>query len=216
MSKCEKHMARVSDTAHSSNNGLTFMPRSREITLIAVFTALAIILHMSPLKFPAPYAPYLIYEIWEIPIVTALLLYGIRISASIAIFNFLSLLVFFPGTIPTGPIYNLIAIFSMLLGILLAIRVKGLIPQLRNVILTFGFTLALGIIARVLIMTLINFVFLAFPPPLGFNMPRDYIFIALPLIGFFNGSVALYTIILGRFLSTAVSKATRTPLKYML
>lgn len=208
-------MARKSETAIKSNTGLTFLPRSREITLIAVFTALAIALHMSPLKFPAPYAPFLIYELWEIPIVTAFLLYGVRVSASIAIINFFSLLVFFPGSLQAGPIYNLMAIFSMLLGILLAIRIKGLIPKLGNVILTFGLAVVLGILTRVLIMTLINGVFLAFPAPLGFSMPSDAILISLPLIAFFNGSVALYTIILARFLSTAVSKATRTPLKHV-
>ena len=210
-------MARLSDTAHTSNNGLTFMPRSREITLIAVFTALAIILHMSPLKFPFPVPAYsfLIYEFWEVPIVTAFLLYGLRISASIAIVNFFSLLVFFPGSLQAGPIYNLTAIFSMLLGILLAIKIKGLIPKLRNVILTFGLAMVLGIFTRVLVMTLINAVFLGFSPPFGFNLPGEAILISLPFIAIFNGSIALYTIVLARLLSTAVSKATRTPLKHM-
>ena len=87
---------------------------SKTLAIIAVFAALAIVLGISPLKFPAPYAPFLKYQLWEIAIVIALLLYGIRVGGSISFINALVLLVVFPGDLPTGPLYNLIAVLSML------------------------------------------------------------------------------------------------------
>ena len=49
---------------------------TKTVATIAVFSALAIALNLSPFKIPAPFAPFLIYQIWEIPIVAAFLLFG--------------------------------------------------------------------------------------------------------------------------------------------
>jgi riboflavin transporter FmnP len=98
---------------------------SKTLTLILVFSALTTALVLSPFKFPAPYAPFLYYQVWEIPIVTITLLYGLSIGISISALNTIVLLVIFPGAIPTGPIYNLVAIISMLFGIFITKRVIG-------------------------------------------------------------------------------------------
>jgi len=90
---------------------------SKTIAAIIVFTALTLALNLSPIKIPAPYAPFLIYQIWEIPIVAAYLLYGTKVGVSVAVINAIALLIIFPGALPTGPLYNLIAILSMLGGI---------------------------------------------------------------------------------------------------
>ncbi|MBC7129936.1 hypothetical protein H5T51_01780, partial [Candidatus Bathyarchaeota archaeon] len=90
---------------------------AKTIGLLVTFTALTIVLNLSPIKVPAPYAPYLIYQVWEVPIVAAFLLYGFNMSLLIAIVNTLVLLAVFPGMLITGPFYNLAAVVSMLIGL---------------------------------------------------------------------------------------------------
>ena len=90
---------------------------SRPIAAIIIFSALAIMLNLSPIKIPAPYAPFLIYQIWEIPIVAAFLLYGSKVGVAVSILNTIALLAIFPGALPTGPLYDLAAVLSMLFGI---------------------------------------------------------------------------------------------------
>jgi len=97
---------------------------SKRIAVIIVFAALTVALNLSPIKIPAPYAPFLIYQIWEIPIVGAFLLFGLKVGAAISIINTVLLLAIFPGVLPTGPLYNLAAVLSMLFGILITHRIS--------------------------------------------------------------------------------------------
>lgn len=175
-----------------------------------IFAALTIALNLSPVKIPAPYAPFLIYQIWEIPIVTALLLYGFWVGATISIINTTVLLGVFPGALPTGPLYNLAAVLSMLLGIYI---IQGFATKhfeaRRQAILT-TFSTVLGTTTRVGIMTIINLVFLRYPPPVGYSMSLEAVIVMLPIIGIFNATLALYTIPLGYFIARAVSFGTKT------
>jgi len=176
----------------------------RKVAIIAVFAAFAVCLNLSPLKYPAPYAPYLIYQIWEIPIVAAFLLYGPYIGVIASIINTLVLLVIYPGALPTGPLYNLAALLSMLLGVYIVQKVISLSSKKVRGKLLIILSTALGMTTRVGIMTLINSTFLPEPPPIGFGMPAPAVLLALPFIGFFNATLALYTIPLGYFLTKTV------------
>ena len=99
------------------------MNNTRKLSLIIIFVALTIALNVVGPKFPAPYAPFLFYEIWEIPIVVAFIALGPRIGIATAVLNTLVLLVAFNPGLPTGPIYNLIAILPMFLGIFIPYRI---------------------------------------------------------------------------------------------
>ena len=177
---------------------------AKKIAIIAVFAALTIALNLSPLKFPAPYAPYLIYQVWEIPIVTAFLLYGFPTGVIIAVLNTLVLLMVFPGMLLTGPLYNLAAVISMLIGVALP-KMFHKNPRWSETTAAIIFT-AFGIISRVVIMTLVNWSFLRFPPPVGFAMQEQAILLALPLIAFFNATLALYTVPLGYIIAEAIKR----------
>ncbi|MCL4436493.1 MAG: hypothetical protein M1387_07250 [Thaumarchaeota archaeon] len=204
----------IPSTPSASVSEIGQMPRSRVITAIAIFAALAIALHTSPLKMPAPYAPFLIYELWEIPIVAAFLLYGIRLGLSVTVINFLSLMVIFPGSLQAGPIYNLIAIMSMLLGMLAAFKLAGLSSKLRSGLRVFWLALILGITARVAVMAVVNLVLLQMSAPLGFSIPFGAVVAMLPQIILFNATVAAYSIVIGRMVTMTVSSATRVPARY--
>ncbi|MEM3874190.1 MAG: hypothetical protein QXU45_03570 [Candidatus Bathyarchaeia archaeon] len=168
---------------------------AKTIAIIAVFAALTITLNLSSIKIPAPYADYLIYQVWEIPIVAAFVLYGFFVGILIAVINTLVLFAVYPGALPTGPLYNLAAVVSMLLGMMLPKIVHKNPQKSRRAAATI--LTASGIIFRVGIMTFFNWAFLRFPPPIGFGMPEPAIILSLPLIAFFNATLALYTIPLG-------------------
>jgi len=183
---------------------------SKTISIIAVFTALTVVLVLSPAKVPAPYAPFLKYQIWEIPIVTAFLLYGLKVGVSISVINTIILLGVYPGDLPVGPLYNLAAVLSTLLGIYIIHRfIVERASGRREAILTVSST-ALGTILRVGIMSIVNLVFLQYPYPIGFSMSAKAIIAMLPVIGFFNATLALYTIPVGYFLERAIRYGTKT------
>lgn len=164
------------------------LSHSRRLSTIGLFVALAIVLNLV-LKIPAPYAGFLTYEIWEIPIVASFFLFGFPIAIPVAGLNFLILLMF-PGVILAGPLYNLIALLSMLGGVALVVRISG--AASTNSLI--GLATAFGVLFRVLVMTLINAVLLQFSPPLGFGLHLSAVESLLPAIALFNGTVALYTI----------------------
>lgn len=183
---------------------------SKKIAAIAIFTALSVALVLSPAKFPAPYAPFLKYQIWEIPIVTAFLLYGPLVGVATSTINTIILLVVYPGDLPIGPLYNLAAVLSMLLGIYIIHRfVAERFSRRQETILT-AFSTVLGSIARVGVMSIVNLVFLRYPYPIGFSIPVEALTAMLPAIALFNATIVLYTIPLGYFVSRAVSFGTST------
>jgi riboflavin transporter FmnP len=183
---------------------------TKTVAVITTFTALTIALNLSPIKISAPYAPYLVYQIWEIPIVAAFLLYGVKAGATIAIINTAVLFAVFPGMLPTGPLYNLVAIASMLSGIIIVEKFAEKNLKKHRETFSYALSTALGIIFRVGIMTFVNWAFLRFPPPVGFGMTEEAILIALPFIAFFNATLALYTIPLGYCVAKAAKMSVKT------
>jgi riboflavin transporter FmnP len=182
---------------------------TRTIAAIIVFAALAIVLNLSPLKIPAPYAPFLIYQIWEIPIVAAFLIYGARVGLLIAVVNTLALFIFFPGDLPTGPLYNLAAGLSMLLGLGIT---KALIERHspKSEPLVAALLTTSGVVLRTLAMTLVNYVCLRFPSPVGYSLPEEVIIATIPLVVIFNATLALYTIPVGYSLARTVKSYVKS------
>jgi riboflavin transporter FmnP len=172
-----------------------------------VFAALTVALNpaVSGIGVPAPYAPFLIYGLWEIPIVAAFLLISPASGILISLLNAAVLFAFFPGPLPTGPFYNLIAMFSMLLGVYIARRfiaqesAKG-----KKVLKIAAASTILGIVLRVAVMTVVNYVTLHQPYPIGFELEEMAVLAFLPAGALFNGTVALYTIPIGEFIANVI------------
>src|SRR5438552_18252948 len=96
---------------------------SRRLSLEALLTALAVILNLT-ISFPAPYAAFLTYEIWEVAVVLALLILGVRSGVTVAVLNSVVLELLKPGAIPPGPLYNFAAMVATFVAILAAHRVE--------------------------------------------------------------------------------------------
>ena len=190
---------------------------TKNLTTTIVFAAVTVSLNpaISGIAIPAPYAPYLLYQIWEIPIVAAFVLISRKSAVSIALLNAVVLVTFFPGALPSGPVYNLIAILSMLLGIFIvqkSFKNKNSTNPQQNeeeYAKTKFVTLStvFGIILRVVVMTLVNYVVLRYPYPLGYEIEElAIVTVFLPPTGFFNATLALYTIPVGLFIAKAINK----------
>ena len=175
--------------------------KTKTIAAIAVFTAISVALVLSPAKFPAPFAPFLKYQIWEIPIVVAFLLYGPSVGFSTSIINTMVLLAVYPGDLPISPLYNLAAVLSMLLGVYIIQRFASYFTRGPKILVILS--TALGCVLRVGFMSVVNWAFLRYPYPIGYNMPVEAIVAMLPIIGLFNATVALYTIPLSYIISRA-------------
>ena len=193
---------------------------TKAITLTIVFAALTVALNpdISRIFFFAPYAPFLVYQIWEIPIVAAFLIVNLKSSIAIALLNAVVLLAFFPGASPLGPVYNLAAIFSMLTGVYIAHKLfdKRLTPENASgnawkysAALATAYT-ALGIAFRSGFMAIVNYTTLRYPPPVGYSLPEAAIVSYwVPVTTIFNATLALYTIPLGYFIATAIKRNFR-------
>jgi riboflavin transporter FmnP len=178
---------------------------TKKLSLLIIFTALTAAITLAGPKIPAPYAPYLQYQLWEITLVIAFIALGPKEGIFIAVLNAFILFAFDQGPLPAGPLYNLIAVMSMMVGVyipyLFATRgcKKGELTQkLRQHIkmITISAT-ALGIILRVAVMTVVNYVTLPQNYPFGFLMPQPAVLVSLPLTAVFNATVALYTVPIG-------------------
>ncbi len=163
-----------------------------DLSAIGAFAAVAILLNRL-IAIPAPFLPFLYYEVWEIPIVVAFLAFGARVAVPAAIVNFFVLLLF-PGVILAGPLYNLIAILSMLSGIAISGRFFSKNNGSEGKKFNVALSTLLGMVLRVSVMTVVNAALLQLPPPLGFSATISLIKYWLPLIAFFNATVCLYTI----------------------
>jgi riboflavin transporter FmnP len=191
---------------------LEFKLNTKKLAATAVFAALTVALNLSPIKFPAPYLPFLYYQVWEIPIVVAFLLFGPITGFSVLIINTAALFALFPGALPTGPIYNLIAVLSMLTGIYCAQWLtKSLDKKQKEVFLIVTVTF-LGVVLRVVVMSFVNWELIKYPPPVGFSMPEEVVVAILPFVAFFNATLAAYTVPAGYFLAKTISHGIKTPL----
>jgi riboflavin transporter FmnP len=175
---------------------------TKSLTLIIVFVALSAALNVAGPKIPAPYAPFLFYQLWEIPIVLAFLAIGPKSGVVVTVINTLILFAVFNPGANAGPIYNLIAILSMFLGIYLPYKlaVRGCKTEnfsnyLKQHIKVISISAtALGITMRVLFTTIVNYFALQQPYPIGFSFSQPAALAFLPLSALFNATVALYTI----------------------
>jgi len=191
---------------------------TKKLALTIVFAALAVALNpaFTNIAFYAPFAPGLIYQIWEIPIVIAFLIISPVAGVAITLLNTAVLFAVYPGILPTGPFYNLAATLSMQIGIfaayILAKRVTRNKPE--NPASQFeprwaAVSTAMGIISRVAGMSVLLYFVLPQKSPIGFEFSQAATIGYLPFAALFNATLALYTIPIAYFIAKTVKKSLR-------
>ncbi|MFB3888557.1 MAG: hypothetical protein ACE14S_03635 [Candidatus Bathyarchaeia archaeon] len=194
---------------------------TQKLAVIIVFVALTVALNpaLTGVGVPAPYAPYLVYQIWEIPLVAVFLLYGPKYGISIAVLNTLVLLAIYmgPGGLPAAPFYNLAAFLSMILGVFSAHKASNLRAGrqgIKNIRVEYGTAVvvastALGIVLRTAIMSVVNYAVLGYGYPIGYSLPESAVLASLPFIALFNATLALYTVPVGHVVANVVKSRLR-------
>ncbi|MDR1992659.1 MAG: hypothetical protein LBQ98_04055 [Nitrososphaerota archaeon] len=186
---------------------------TKKLALTIVFAAIAIVLNpaLTNIALPYPFAQFLIYQIWEIPIVIAFLIISPLSGITVALLNTGVLLALFPGTIPTGPLYNLLATLSMQMGIYVAVfmgkrvyrnktRQTSILKSVKWLIIAT----VMGISTRAVFMTIIQYFALPQAPPIGYGFDQTFTVALLPLSAFFNITLAAYTIPIGWLIARSV------------
>jgi riboflavin transporter FmnP len=190
---------------------------TKALALIIIFTALTIALNVYGPKIPYPFAPFLYFQFWEIPIVVAFLLIGPRTGIAVSAINTLILFAVFPGELPTGPLYNLAAVLAMLLGIYLPYRLathncktENLSSYLRKhaILITIS-AAAIGATLRVLLMTVVNYYALQQTYPIGLGLKEPAVLAFLPFGGLFNAIIAAYTIPISIAIAIAIASRAK-------
>jgi riboflavin transporter FmnP len=181
---------------------------TKDLAVVAVFSALAIVLNFL-VRIPDPFASFLFYQIWEIPILTAFFLFGVTTMLRVTCVNLVALFIFFQGASILGPVYWLIAWLSMMAGIGL---VKVLLDRrsVKNVVIMAALYTAFGVAFRTVAMIIVNYSVLRFPPPVGFSYPEPVILGLVPALAFFNATLALYTIPISYSISKSLARVVRT------
>jgi riboflavin transporter FmnP len=152
------------------------------------------------------------YEIWEIPILASLLIFGGWVGVMVAVLNTGTLEVIQPGALPTGPIYNLIAVLSMILGVVLAHR--ALSSRKKGIVAMGVAATSLGALIRVVVMTGVNYLALPQPYPIGFSIPLQAVPGILVLTAIFNATLALYTVPVSYGIVKAITSRYRLTVAY--
>lgn len=186
---------------------------TKVLAVTIIFAALTAAMALLHIRIPAPYAPFLLYNLWEIPIIAAFLIAGPASGIIVALLNTGVLLAFDPGPLPTGPFYNLAAVLSTLAGVYIAYKLsKGKTTGAANVFKIATVGTVLGIVLRIVVMTLVNYATLRYPYPIGFGLTEFEIIAFLPLGALFNGTQALYAIPSAEFIYRLVKNRLKIDL----
>jgi riboflavin transporter FmnP len=185
---------------------------SKTVALTAVFGSLTIALNpaFSHISIPAPYFPFIAYEIWEIPLIVIFLLVGFKQGAVVALINGLILLAFFPRFTIIG---SVIASICMLTGVYVAFRLttykfpQEKIKWTKKLVITCT---AGAILFRTLIMGIINYTLLGYPVPFGLHLSPQMILTIMPFIAIFNVTEPLYVIPIGYLIANALKTRTQS------
>jgi len=142
------------------------MVRSRtfRISCAAAFACLAAILAILPLSFPFPPITFLKFDIAEIPVVAAFLMFGTW-PGMVSAVTYWFLLNFFGSWVPIGPAMKFAAVISTLIGLWVGSGFRNAPIEGFNSLGRGLLMVASAAVVRVLVMTLLNYViiFLMFP-----------------------------------------------------
>lgn len=123
----------------------------------AIFGALAAIMTILPLSFPFPLIPYLRFDLAELPVIIAFLLYGPipGLTSSIVYWLILNIVGSFA---PIGPLMKFLAVISTIIGIWIGVKMYNKSTSTMRIITFLTLILSMSILVRVLITTLANYI----------------------------------------------------------
>ncbi len=188
---------------------------SKSIAFVITFAAIAIALNV--IKVPTIYWPGNFYQLYEIPVVVAFLLFGAKIGVLVGVVNVAGQLLLFnygPEWVPGYPV-AILALLVMMTGVYVGnwfvkrrVGSNKVVGRKRT---TFYLT-AFAVLFRGGLMPFFDFwVFycILLPIALAIPIPDSYIWGMMPFFIIFNATVPLYSVSVGYFVSTRVDRYLR-------
>jgi uncharacterized membrane protein len=172
---------------------------SKAIGSVIAFTALATALNL--IRIPAPYVLTHSYQLGDIILVIAFLLFGVKIGLTVAIFNMFASMLIFPNPVGIiGAPYYLFSILTMILGVYLYGKIIK--PRIQNKPYFNAKSATLCTVCSVLTRTLMMLPmdFLVFPYLVslvsGWSLTEAFnsVFMVMPGIILYNITVPIYVI----------------------
>ncbi len=183
---------------------------SKALGLVIAFTALATALNL--VRIPVPYLLNYSYQLGDIILVIAFLLFGVKIGLTVAIFNMFASIAIFPNPVGIiGAPYYLFSVLTMVLGVY--IFGKIIKPRIINKPFFNAKSATLATLCAVLTRTLIMLPmdFLIFPylvslvSGLTISEAFNSVLIVMPGIILYNITVPIYVIPISYFVAKKVS-----------
>ena len=194
------------------------MMNVKAVGVIIAFTALTTALNF--VRIPAPYNPILSYQLSDVVLVVAFLLFGLKVGITIGGLNMLLKMTVFPDLSgPVGPPYYLIAFLSMFFGVFLFERLvkRENKSDKNNIAKNVTLSTGLGVFTRTLIMLPLDYIVYGFLVSVvsGQNLAESYagVILAMPTMIFYNISVPILVIPASYFIVKKVSKYTSSMFK---
>lgn len=181
---------------------------TKTVAICSVFAAVSIILIR--VRVPTFYWPGT-YYFWEIPIIAALLLFGLKGGVFVAVLTAVAQPIVSPN--PLGflfPVWNFVAMSTVMIGVYLGYKIvtrRGSQTDTLKTKHAIYFT-SLGVAFRVVIMPFVDYAMYRtlVPLVLGQSFSEAYIMALMPGIVVYNLVVPLYTVPTGYLLAKIVSK----------
>ena len=177
--------------------------KTKEVALIIALTAVSLVLNprLSGLAIPS-FFPGLWFYFWEIPVLMALFLLGLKYAILIAFMDGLVLIAFWgPGF--NNPLLNLLAALSTVFGVYFARKLlirnyseeRG-ISKPKEVVISTVFTMLL----RLTILTPVVYFYA------GFFIPGEVIIRLLPFLAIYDLIIVAYTVPLAYVIEKRLKK----------
>ena len=145
---------------------------TRAISLSAVFSALSVVLTMAKLTIPFPLLPYLEFDFSEIPITAVVFLIGPQYAMLSAIIYWIVLTIRAGDLL--GPAMKFAAVAAMIIGFWIISKINnGKNNRSLQSVVTSG--TVFGIILRVLVMSVFNYVVLTIIAPFWLDYAAGFV-----------------------------------------
>ena len=181
-------------------------PGTARLTGTAILAALVIVfdyaLKFSGLKIPFPWMPFLKFDFTGVPIVVALLLFGLASAGTTSVVASLGIIAR-SGDLIGGAMKG-IAEFSTVAGMAAGLYLTERISSSR--VIRMAGMLAVGVVTRILVMSVWNLLVL----PNFYGVPFNATIGMLPLLALFNAMQGAMTVALGYTLHEAYVRRVPT------
>jgi riboflavin transporter FmnP len=183
---------------------------TKVIAFVIIFSALAIALN--PIAIPSVFLRGWGFRLWEIPIVIAFLLFGLKVGVTVALVHTLAELTIFPSPVGfLGPPAALLGTLVMLLGLYIGdVLIRKRYAQRGIGAKKGGYYITFGTLARLAFSPIAAFLIYGVLIPLtGVYIPMSTIMGLIPLVLLFDLILSLYTIPIGYLIARLISNSLR-------